>query len=403
MNKTNTLFLAVASSLLLSACGGSSDSGSDAGGGDNTGGGGATVETGVFVDSAVGNISYTTETQSGTTNDAGEFSYVAGESVTFSIGELEFPATEAAELVTPVDVLNASATDDDALVNMVRLLLSLDADQDPDNGISIPTAAADVATANIDIFVSTEEFANNTDVQDLVQNGGQDVAVDALVSTDVAVSHLEATLAENNITVASIVGAWHETDRPDSFESVTDVFILFRGDGAYYQFEIENADEGTGFEYGNYSYSLSTLDSETIIDTNGPTGLNSATGVNIEVDTDTMEIIVEDEPTVGFSRINSDGIVGGWSIQGSDDVVIIFNSDGVYAAAQGVEADDITSMEYGTYTYNEAESSLSLDFAIDSAPDVLLSSITFGTVTIENGIMTVEIVGEAEPAVFTKI
>lgn len=42
-----------------------------------------TVLTGVFVDSAVQGVAYTTATQLGTTNELGQFSYMAGENVTF--------------------------------------------------------------------------------------------------------------------------------------------------------------------------------------------------------------------------------------------------------------------------------------------------------------------------------
>ena len=66
----------------LISCGGGSGS-------DN--GNPSTLKTGVLIDSAVSNVSYQTETLSGITNSNGEFSYRDGETVTFSIGLLEFP------------------------------------------------------------------------------------------------------------------------------------------------------------------------------------------------------------------------------------------------------------------------------------------------------------------------
>ena len=60
----------------LAACGGGSGST------------GAAVEnTGTFIDSPVSGINYQTETQTGTTGEAGDFLYLDGESITFSIGE----------------------------------------------------------------------------------------------------------------------------------------------------------------------------------------------------------------------------------------------------------------------------------------------------------------------------
>ena len=43
------------------------------------------LQTGVFIDSKVANISYQTDSQSGLTNIHGEFKYIAGESITFSM------------------------------------------------------------------------------------------------------------------------------------------------------------------------------------------------------------------------------------------------------------------------------------------------------------------------------
>ena len=82
---------------LLSACGGG-------GGGSTPNTPSATVLTGVFIDSQVGGIDFTTATQSGKTNAKGEFSYVAGETVTFSIGSVQLPAVAANATVTPLDI-----------------------------------------------------------------------------------------------------------------------------------------------------------------------------------------------------------------------------------------------------------------------------------------------------------
>jgi len=61
---------------VLASCGGGGDSSSSA-------------LTGTFVDSPVINIGYRTATQNGNTNSRGEFRYLAGERVTFFIGDLE--------------------------------------------------------------------------------------------------------------------------------------------------------------------------------------------------------------------------------------------------------------------------------------------------------------------------
>ena len=70
---------------------------------DGTGSSGTPI-TGVFIDSAVTGITYSTASQSGTTNTSGEFTYIDGESVTFSIGSLNLPSVAAKSVVTPVDM-----------------------------------------------------------------------------------------------------------------------------------------------------------------------------------------------------------------------------------------------------------------------------------------------------------
>lgn len=181
----NVLSLGTACALLLVGCGGGSSTPSSDSDSENT------VLTGVFVDSPVEGASYTTQTQTGITNVSGEFSYLVGEQVTFSIGAIQLPAVAAATQVTPIDI-SASSTNPTAMTtNIARLLQSLDLDGNPDNGITIPTTAAE-SSANLNFDVSTENFANDTAVINLVANSGS--VTTALVSADAANAHLNTTL-----------------------------------------------------------------------------------------------------------------------------------------------------------------------------------------------------------------
>ncbi len=51
----------------------------------------------------------------------GEYDYVDGETVTFFIGDLEFPLV-AAGVVTPLSIANTQDTSNSTVVNMIRLL-----------------------------------------------------------------------------------------------------------------------------------------------------------------------------------------------------------------------------------------------------------------------------------------
>lgn len=65
----------------------------------------STALIGTFVDAYVENIVYRTPTYSGRTNNKGEFKFHDGETVVFSIGDIELPATLAKIVVTPLDLM----------------------------------------------------------------------------------------------------------------------------------------------------------------------------------------------------------------------------------------------------------------------------------------------------------
>ena len=167
--------------LVLGGCSSSSDSNSTDGDAQNS------ALTGVFLDSAVEGVTYSTESKNGVTDVAGTFEYEDGENVTFSIGELNFPVVPAQEQVTPITMSPNQSIDDNTAINIARLLQSLDKDNNPGNGIEILEMAASSAT-QIDFSVSVEEFSENTDVINLVANSGSVSTV--LISAEPAKSHL---------------------------------------------------------------------------------------------------------------------------------------------------------------------------------------------------------------------
>jgi hypothetical protein len=97
----------------------------------------------VFVDSPVAGLHYETPTYSGTTNSAGEYNYLPGETVTFSVGGITFGSSLAGPVVSPLSLVSGATDPTDPVVtNIVRLLLTLDDDGDPNNGITISAATA---------------------------------------------------------------------------------------------------------------------------------------------------------------------------------------------------------------------------------------------------------------------
>lgn len=115
--------LAAAVALTLSGCGG----------GDSTAAAGAGTVTGKFVDAPVDGLGYkcgTSTALSGTTGDKGvvaEFTCKTGETVTFFVGGIKLGSVAAAQaVVTPLDLVSATATPSDPKVtNIVRFLMSI--------------------------------------------------------------------------------------------------------------------------------------------------------------------------------------------------------------------------------------------------------------------------------------
>ncbi|MBN2692784.1 MAG: esterase-like activity of phytase family protein [Burkholderiaceae bacterium] len=129
----SVLYLAVAAALSLSACGG---------GGSSTASNPpvqqAAVQTGVFLDSAVAGVDYTTDsdTTPRLTNAEGQFLYKAGETVTFKLGGVLLGRAKGADVVTLSD-LDGQGDEAPRTLNTAQLLQALDDDRDPTNGIVI--------------------------------------------------------------------------------------------------------------------------------------------------------------------------------------------------------------------------------------------------------------------------
>lgn len=143
-------------SVLLSACGGGGGgTASDSSGG--TPPSAPTVKTGVFLDSPVAGLRYKTSSQEGLTSSNGEYEYIEGEIVKFSIGGIELGQVLASEQTTPFSLFGiippskearitealsdtAAVRSLDKALNVALLLQNLDADGNPDNGINLGDA-----------------------------------------------------------------------------------------------------------------------------------------------------------------------------------------------------------------------------------------------------------------------
>jgi hypothetical protein len=229
-------FGALALAVTLTACGGGGSS-SDGGGSAEPA---APSKTGVFTDSAVAGIQYQTQpgNKSGKTNALGEYDYVEGDTVTFSIGDTQLPTVTATGRVTPADM--ADGNDADVVTNVLRLLQTLDDDGNPDNGITI-------SQQTLDDFVGKDVEVNQPAVA--FEGEAEETIGETLVTEKEAEAHFAASQQ------ADLRGSWLILEGPSERNVLTFLdygrYILSHSYG--------NEDQGAATaEWGNYAWDPAT-------------------------------------------------------------------------------------------------------------------------------------------------
>ena len=150
---------------------------------------------GVFIDSEVAGVEYETSSGlGGTTDEKGQFYYQEGDTVNFSIGNIDLGTTKASAKLTPVEVMNANGSADNKVVNLTRLLQTLDADGDPSNGISISSNTKEkLKYKSVNFNVSVDAF--ETEAAVVTSTVGK-----TMVSATDAMEHFHSTLASQGMT-----------------------------------------------------------------------------------------------------------------------------------------------------------------------------------------------------------
>ncbi|WP_341936662.1 hypothetical protein [Marinimicrobium sp. C2-29] len=350
--------------------------------------------TGTFVDSAVAGITFTNEPSgiTGTTDAQGRFTFEPGDTVTFSIGDLNLPSTTARGLVTPLTIAGTDDPNDVVATNIARLLQSLDFDGDASNGIDIAGGAADVATA---VDFSADDFDDQ--VAELVANSGSSNT--SLVSAEDARAHLQTSLNEVR---ARAIGSWYYVDT--SAADVEEQFVIvltLMSDGRFALFNDEDWPEMDGFEVGDIGWNISngqiTLDN--VRDYSGEIGFAGGTCESEEDNQFTLDLVSgnslgDDKLLLGadtgvgegcdaegdgaevieFTRLYSDtdGRVGTWFMEDADEFLMLhLFADGMFAYLE--EDTDPQSLsagiERGTYSIDAETNAVTWTVVTDTNGD----------------------------------
>ncbi|MEZ8127803.1 PKD domain-containing protein [Enterovibrio norvegicus] len=179
--------------------------------------------TGVFIDSPVEGLLYTTSSgESGSTNAQGEFSYNAADMISFTLAGIQFPEIEASGVLTPFDLVGNFNTRNPTTSNLLRLLQSLDDDGDISQTISLDTDKINsIQQANLsyeDLMLSTQEFEALLASHSLFGLPEES----ALISANQAFEHFEKTLSESKVIDTDNDGIPNATDPDDDNDGVED-------------------------------------------------------------------------------------------------------------------------------------------------------------------------------------
>jgi hypothetical protein len=180
--------------MLFVACGG--------GGGSD----GPTITgSGRFVDGPVQGLSYQTKSVSGKTDLNGGFKYVPGEDITFSYGGVDLGTAPATDLMTPWDLVKQDDLElaEQALINMLRLIQSLDQNEDHSDGVQLfDLSDIIINVSNINFNQGILAFEQDYNLRIYLTN-----ILNSIILIDIqeAIRNFEDSLEEFEITIPIII------------------------------------------------------------------------------------------------------------------------------------------------------------------------------------------------------
>ena len=166
------------------------------------------IGDGQFVDGPVAGLRYISGSVAGITGANGEFQFEVGAPVRFYIGDIHLgTASRGKSIITPLDLVADGSVDTPAVLNIARLLQSLDA-VPGDDAITLPEQLRTVAVVSNEGVSASIEFLDFADETAFVNAASQLVAVltagypfaAVLVDADSARTHLVEALARHGIS-----------------------------------------------------------------------------------------------------------------------------------------------------------------------------------------------------------
>ena len=322
------------------------------------------ILTGVFLDSAVSGLTYSTNSVSGITNRSGEFEYREDEILTFSIGGIVLGEAVGAAILTPVEiVLGATDHTDPAVINILRLLQSLDEDSYPANGITISDTTTSLAeNIVIDVNVPVDTFSADSSLNAFILlSTGSSGLVEA---ADAQQHYQEQQASETGVSLYSVGG--------NIFGLSADLIL-----------NNNSTDLLTVSANGSFSFSelLVTDDVYGVVINTQPAGQNctiqNSTGTITANDVIDIIIICSDVQ----SSYSISGAVSGLQAGVLQNLVIANN-----------DTDALTISDNGLFTFSlPVEAGAAYNVSIQSQPTDQVCAITNGSSLATQNIINVEV------------
>ena len=355
----NSLSAVLVIPLALTACGGGGDGGTQPV---------AAPSTGVFIDSPVQGLPYTSMPSglSGLTGANGEFLYRSGDFVRFSMGGSTIGEVLGQPQITPFTFLNLGSNTPSVTiewpVNLAQLLLALDTVPGNDT-ITLP---ADLPTPPSCSPGVTVAWCPNFDAD-------MKAAGIPLVSETDAIAHLQQQFA--------IWGSWATAVTPSELQVIT-----FMPDGAFILAHDDDplvAGGVDGMERGTYRWNATTneLTYTVAVDTDGMGGLSHLSAsqtppYTFVIDPSGNSAMLHFGPNVSdqivFTRVIDANtlLVGAWKLsvpfESGFHAVLTFLPDGTFTVASDQTDTDSAGMERGTYVYDAIAEKVTFTTTVDT-------------------------------------
>lgn len=249
--------VALSAIALLASCGGDSDTNTSPPDPEPT------RLTGIFSDSPVSGLGYESDSQNAVTGEHGEFYYYQGETLVFFIGGTAFPAVLGQAEVTPQTLYDNQPANTKEVTNTLRLLQTLDSDDDPENGIQLDSRVHD-DLASVTLDVASDAF------EEEAKQALTDAGIDKpLVSEAKALAHYGQNRPYQQ---SDLTGHWFDV---------------------FYNLPVsDNVADG-------FAYAVDTLD----IDSKGSTVATALVkSGGRELDTETLQLTLDEEGKLGLAE-----------------------------------------------------------------------------------------------------